>query len=111
MYLIPSELSFTVRSESKTILWSIKKQKWLVGPKIPDIYDIYGGCAVPIDKNIVILMGLILSHGFEANNMVSFNIESNKWTKLKSSPLLNPFGFIDHPDQSCSSTFEKSYDM
>ena len=110
--LVTSELSFTVRIESKTtLLWSIKKQKWLVGPKIPDSYDIYQGCAVPIDKNIVIIMGLIVSHGDEANNVVSFNIESNKWIRLKNSPSLNYYGFIDYPDRSCSCTFEKSYDM
>ena len=75
----------------------------------------YGGCAVPINKNIVVLILIrLLSNGsffFDASGVVSFNFRSKKWTNLKNSPELSHFGFYDHPDVSCSCAFEKSYDV
>ena len=107
-YFIPVENNI----HGKTILWSIIKQKWLVGPKLPNNYDIYGGCAVPIDRSVVIIMRILgfrtgNEHANSENNVFSFNFESNEWTKLKNFPKFSNVG-IEHPDMSCSCAFEKS---
>ena len=91
----------------KTILWSIKKQKWFFGPEVPNSYSVHGGCAVPINRNAVIILGVLDNNNDDANNVFSFNFESHKWTKLKKFPTFNAFG-SEHPDMSCSCSIDKS---
>jgi hypothetical protein len=45
-------------SKNKSILWNIKKNKWIKGPRFPNGYSAIGGCALAINRSKVIFFGV-----------------------------------------------------
>ena len=42
----------------KTILWSIKKSKWLQGPRLPFMTGIEESCATLVNRSVVMIVGM-----------------------------------------------------
>ena len=42
----------------KTFLWSIKKNKWIAGPKLPYLKGIEESCATLLNRSVVMIIGM-----------------------------------------------------
>ena len=76
---------------SKSILWSLKRQKWIKGPDLPqkpsnDIYgtlqtvDVTGGCALAINRSNVIIFGKYYQGISPILIYSNYDFKSQKWS-------------------------------
>lgn len=56
-------------SAFKSILWNVKKNKWIGGPKFPNEYSPIGGCALPINRTKVVFFGVSQGSIFQSNRL------------------------------------------
>ena len=54
-------------SMNKSILWNIKKNKWIDGPRFPNGYSLVGGCALAIDRSKAMFFGFSQGSIFLSN--------------------------------------------
>ena len=45
-------------SMNKSILWNIKKNRWIEGPRFPNGYSPFGGCALAINRSKAMFFGV-----------------------------------------------------
>ena len=100
-----------------TMLWSIKKEKWFFGPKLPQEYnipsvnscsanyEIYKMCITNVNSTTAFLLPSAMSHEISSvAPMYSYNFLTNTWSK-EYQQLSNDYGeFI-----SCVVYLDKNY--
>ena len=82
---------------NKSLIWSIKRQTWLIGPKI----DYPGHCPVSINRSSVAFLGF--------NGIELYDFESMNWTHVTNLNMV-PHSKYTFGNLVCTLIHDKNYD-
>ena len=84
-------------SHFDTLIWYIKKQKWGLGPSIPNEKRGDSRCALALNKSSAAFLGGYAYSGMAITSVDVFNFDLSHWENLPELQLSEPYYF-----QSCS---------
>ena len=122
--------SIANNKDTKTVIWSIKRNRWFDGPSIPFKECIHNACSVAINKTqVLILIGPQVDKHIDYSernktgciHLLSFSFESDSWTS-KNDCVINVGKRVDQlanlvadwtrtTSLSCESQFDKDGKM
>ena len=73
----------------KTLIWNIKKERWMIGPLIPEKIISHGYCLLALNSTVAVFLGGI-QIASQKQSVDVFNFETYSWSQLPNIDLSDP---------------------